>query len=84
MGVAAVAQLGGFGEWASFDTPNSATTSDGATIMMLHSVREGNADIAGGFYTTFGPSSVLFYLVAYSAANLTAFFAIPGSTFPHW
>ena len=30
----------------------------------------------GGAYTTFGPSSVLFYLVAYAAANLTAFFAI--------
>ncbi|CAI8023738.1 NADH-quinone oxidoreductase subunit N [Geodia barretti] len=30
----------------------------------------------GGLFTTFGPSSVLFYLVAYSAANLTAFFAI--------
>ena len=27
-------------------------------------------------FTTLGPSSVLFYLVAYAAANLTAFFAI--------
>ena len=33
-------------------------------------------DAAGSSYTTFGPSSVLFYLVAYAAANLTAFFAI--------
>ena len=31
---------------------------------------------SGSGYTTFGPSSVLFYLVAYAAANLTAFFAI--------
>lgn len=33
-------------------------------------------DGSGDGYTTFGPSSVLFYLVAYAAANLTAFFAI--------
>ena len=33
-------------------------------------------EVAGQSYTTFGPSSVLFYLVAYAAANLTAFFAI--------
>lgn len=31
---------------------------------------------SSGGYLTFGPSSVLFYLVAYAAANLTAFFAI--------
>ena len=30
----------------------------------------------GGDSATFGPSSVLFYLAAYTAANLTAFFAI--------
>ena len=32
------------------------------------------ANVSG--FTTFGPSSVLFYLGAYTAANLTAFFAI--------
>lgn len=35
----------------------------------------GFSDSSGGF-ATLGPSSVLFYLVAYVAANLTAFFAI--------
>ena len=34
----------------------------------------GATGMAGG--ATFGPSSVLFYLAAYAAANLTAFFAI--------
>ncbi len=72
VGVAAVAHLGGFGDWASFDSTNSAAAGD---ALMLHSVREGST-AAGGNFTTFGPSSVLFYLVAYAAANLTAFFAI--------
>ena len=76
VGVAAVAQLGGFGDWASYESLSStAGASDGA-VLMLHSVREGSASVGGSFYTTFGPSSVLFYLVAYAAANLTAFFAI--------
>ena len=34
------------------------------------------AGTSGNAFTTFGPSSVLFYLVAYAAANLTAFFAV--------
>ena len=36
----------------------------------------GGSGAAGGGFATFGPSSVLFYLAAYTAANLTAFFAI--------
>lgn len=38
--------------------------------------RDGSGTSDAGAFTTFGPSSVLFYLVAYAAANLTAFFAI--------
>ena len=33
-------------------------------------------EAGAGILTTFGPSSVLFYLASYAAANLTAFFAI--------
>ena len=36
----------------------------------------GSGAAGGGGFATFGPSSVLFYLAAYTAANLTAFFAI--------
>ena len=36
----------------------------------------GSGASGGGGFATFGPSSVLFYLAAYTAANLTAFFAI--------
>ena len=75
VGVAAVAQLGGFGSWASFEAASSAASSASGDILMLHSVKDGISTIGGNF-TTFGPSSVLFYLVAYTAANLTAFFAI--------
>ena len=78
VGVAAVAQLGGFGDWASWSSlgeASSAANSTAGDILMLHSVREGTSAMGGNF-TTFGPSSVLFYLVAYAAANLTAFFAI--------
>ena len=38
--------------------------------------QEGSGASEAGVFTTFGPGSVLFYLVAYAAANLTAFFAI--------
>ncbi len=38
--------------------------------------RAADPGASGGGFMTFGPSSVLFYLVAYAAANLTAFFAI--------
>ena len=76
VGVAAVAHLGGFGDWASFESLSSTTGASNGAVLMLHSVREGSASADGSFYTTFGPSSVLFYLVAYAAANLTAFFAI--------
>ena len=37
-----------------------------------------DAGAGGSGFATFGPSSVLFYLGAYAAANLTAFFAIIG------
>ena len=76
VGVAAVAQFGGFGDWASLESLSAPSGASDSAVLMLHSVREGNADVGGGLYTTFGPSSVLFYLVAYAAANLTAFFAI--------
>ena len=36
----------------------------------------GNGAAAGGSFATFGPSSVLFYLAAYTVANLTAFLTI--------
>ena len=75
VGVAAVAQLGGSGGWASLDAVKSAADSAGDPVLMLHSVKEASAAVTSDF-TTFGPSSVLFYLVAYAAANLTAFFAI--------
>ena len=45
----------------------------GYILIGMAAVAQG-ADITG--FTTLGPSSVLFYLVAYTAANLTAFFAI--------
>ena len=76
VGVAAVAQLGGFGDWAAVDSLAPSAGESGSAVLMLHSVREGSSAIDGSFFTTFGPSSVLFYLVAYAAANLTAFFAI--------
>lgn len=75
VGVAAVAQLGGAGGWASSETFAQWASDSGGEVMMLHSVKQGSSAL-GGAFTTFGPSSVLFYLVAYAAANLTAFFAI--------
>ena len=77
VGVAAVVQLGGFGEWASMESLSPSSDASDAAVLMLHSVREGNPSTGGSLaFTTFGPSSVLFYLAAYAAANLTAFFAI--------
>ena len=77
VGVAAVVQLGGFGDWASVESLSPSANGPSTAVMMLHSVREGDPSIGGSLaFTTFGPSSVLFYLVAYAAANLTAFFAI--------
>ena len=49
----------------------------GYILVGVAAVTQGaNAETGNGLFTTFGPSSVLFYLVAYAAANLTAFFAI--------
>ncbi len=76
VGVAAVAQLGGFGDWAAIGSLSPTVDAPANAVMVLHSVREGNAGGGDFGFTTFGPSSVLFYLVAYAAANLTAFFAI--------
>ena len=77
VGVAAVAQLGGFGDWAAIGSQSPTADAPANAVMVLHSVRDGNSAIGGDLgFTTFGPSSVLFYLVAYAAANLTAFFAI--------
>ena len=45
----------------------------GYILIGVAAVAHGN-DVAG--FSTLGPSSVLFYLGAYTAANLTAFFAI--------
>ncbi len=75
VGVAAVAQLGSTGSWAALS--DSASLAEGAANpdLMLNSIREGASVLAGSF-STFGPSSVLFYLVAYLAANLTAFFVV--------
>jgi NADH-quinone oxidoreductase subunit N len=41
-------------------------------------VSNANGGAGHSNFATFGPSSVLFYLAAYTAANLTAFFAIIG------
>ncbi len=76
VGVAAVAQLGAFGDWASLDALSPTAGGADNAVLMLHSVREGNSSVSESLFTTFGPSSVLFYLVAYAAANLTAFFAV--------
>ena len=43
-------------------------------VAAVASSSQGGANASG--FATFGPSSVLFYLGAYTAANLTAFFAI--------
>ncbi len=77
VGVAAVVQLGGFGDWAPMPSLSPSSDAPATAVLMLHSVREGDPSVGGSMaFTTFGPSSVLFYLVAYAAANLTAFFAI--------
>lgn len=77
VGVAAVVQLGGFGDWAPMPSLSPSSDAPETAVLMLHSVREGDPSVGGSLaFTTFGPSSVLFYLVAYAAANLTAFFAI--------
>ena len=76
VGVAAVAQLGAFGDWASLDALSPTAGGADNAVLMLHSIREGNSSVSESLFTTFGPSSVLFYLVAYAAANLTAFFAV--------
>lgn len=47
-----------------------------STIAHAGYILVGVAAITVGTEETFGPSSVLFYLAAYTAANLTAFFAI--------
>jgi len=51
----------------------SAIAHAGYILIGVAAVARG-ADVAG--FATLGPSSVLFYLGAYTAANLTAFFAI--------
>ncbi len=49
----------------------------GYILVGVAAVAQGaDSGTSGEGYATFGPSSVLFYLVAYAAANLTAFFAI--------
>ena len=49
----------------------------GYILVGVAAVTHGSSESSpAGSFATFGPSSVLFYLVAYAAANLTAFFAI--------
>ena len=48
----------------------------GYILVGVAAVTQGTTPADGSSFATLGPSSVLFYLVAYAAANLTAFFAI--------
>ena len=55
----------------------SAIAHAGYILVGVAAVTRGfDASAEAGAFATLGPSSVLFYLVAYTAANLTAFFAI--------
>ena len=47
-----------------------------AVVQSKQTGTAGMTEAGAGILTTFGPSSVLFYLASYAAANLTAFFAI--------
>ena len=55
----------------------SAIAHAGYLLVGVAAVSQGSGlEPGNGGFTTFGPSSVLFYLAAYTAANLTAFFAV--------
>ena len=55
----------------------SAIAHAGYLLVGVAAVSQGSGlEPGNGGFTTFGPSSVLFYLVAYAAANLTAFLAV--------